>query len=92
MKTLYESILSSTKAGKHQLVQEWCEKYQPFGGNYKINSKGEIERSVSKSSTKLYLSFNDYTELPHYIQFADDEDLILFLGANPKKIQGLLKI
>lgn len=91
MKTLYESILSSTKAGKHQLVQEWCEKYQPFGGNYKINSKGEIERSVSKSSTKLYLSFDDYTELPHYIQFADDEDLIVFLGANPKKNSGIAK-
>ena len=37
MKTLYESILGSTKSGKQQLVQEWCEKYQPFNGNYKIN-------------------------------------------------------
>ena len=83
MKSLYESILSSTKAGKHQLVQEWCEKYQPFGGNYKINSKGEIERSVSKSSTKLYLSFDDYTELPHYIQFLVTRNLwygILIMG------------
>ena len=46
MKTLYESILGSTKSGKHKLVQDWCEKYQPFWGKYKINSKGEIERSI----------------------------------------------
>ena len=59
MKTLYESILGSTKSGKHKLVQEWCEKYQPFWGNYKINSKGEIERSISDHAIKLYLSFKD---------------------------------
>lgn len=85
MKTLYESILGSTKSGKQQLVQEWCEKYQPFWGNYKINSKGEIERSISDPAIKLYLSFKDYTELPEYIQFADDEDLTVVLGREEVK-------
>lgn len=85
MKSLYESILGSTKSGKQKLVQEWCEKYQPFNGNYKINSKGEIERSISNPSIKLYLSFKDYTELPEYIQFADDEDLVVFLGRDEIK-------
>lgn len=85
MKTLYESILGSTKSGKQQLVQEWCEKYKPFNGNYKINSKGEIERSISNPGIKLYLSFKDYTELPEYIQFADDKDLAIILGREEVK-------
>ena len=85
MKTLYESILGSTKSGKHKLVQDWCEKYQPFNGNYKINSKGEIERSIINPGIKLYLSFKDYTELPEYIQFADDEELVVFVGREELK-------
>ena len=85
MKTLYESILGSTKSGKHKLVQDWCEKYQPFWGKYKINSKGEIERSISDPAIKLYLSFKDYTELPEYIQFADDKELVVILGKEELK-------
>lgn len=85
MKTLYESILGSTKAGKYQLIKDWCEKNNPFNGNYKINSKGEIERSISNPGIKLYLPFKDYTELPAYIQFADDEDLAVILGKEELK-------
>lgn len=85
MKTLYESILGSTKSGKHKLVQDWCEKYKPFNGNYKINSKGEIERSISNPGIKLYLQFKDYTELPEYIQFADDKELVVILGKEELK-------
>lgn len=86
MKTLYESILGSTKSGKQQLIQEWCEKYKPFNGNYKINSKGEIERTIHATDVKLYLSFKDYTELPEYIQFADDKDLTVILGREEFKL------
>lgn len=85
MITLYESILGSTKSGKYQLIKDWCEKYKPFNGNYKINSKGEIERNINSSVVHLYLPFKDYTELPSYIQFADDEDLIVFLGKDSRR-------
>ena len=88
MKTLYESILGSTKSGKYQLIQEWCEKNKPFDGKYKINSKGEIERTISNPIIKLYLSFKDYTELPEYIQFADDKDLSVILGKEGVETHG----
>ena len=42
MKSLYESILSSTKSGKLALIKNWCEENQPFAGNWEITKDDEI--------------------------------------------------
>lgn len=39
MKSLYESILSSTKSGIKSLIKEWCDNNRIFNGYYEINDK-----------------------------------------------------
>jgi hypothetical protein len=105
MKTLKESILSSTKTGKQKVlkdkIEEWCEKYKPFNGFYKINSNNEIE---TITGNELILDYIDYDELPEYIQFADNKNLTIYIGGdassyskrtiirNIKSFRGLPKI
>lgn len=69
MKTLKESILKSVKAGKYALIEDWCKKYNIYEGKFKINTQGEIEPTIGFPF--LELKFEDYTELPKYIKFAD---------------------
>ena len=74
MKTLYESILSSTKSGKLALIKNWCEENQPFAGNWEITKDYEI--ACTKKGGHLILKFDTFSELPDYIQFKDDNFLI----------------
>lgn len=91
MKTLKESILRSVQAGKYTIIEEWCKKYlqDPFT----INSKNE----VCMSYHRLTLDFEDYNELPEYIQFADDDRLEISLldresSGKVTSLRGLPKI
>jgi hypothetical protein len=78
MITLYESILGSTKSGKYQLIKDWCERYKPFEGNYKINSDNTI--SSTQSFASLHLDYIDYDCLPDYIQFKSSEYVNVIIG------------
>lgn len=95
MKTLYESILSSTKSGVKSLIKEWCDENNIFRGYYEINDKMEItrEHSIRNSSVIfLDLQFITYTKLPKYIKFADDENLSIHVGVNMKTGSNLSKV
>lgn len=106
MKSLKESILSSTKTGKEgisDLIEKWCKKYKPFNGFYKINSNNEIETTKGNEimGNDLILEYIDYDELPEYIQFAENEFLKIYIGGeynkrtitrNIKSFRGLPKI
>lgn len=85
MKSLKESILSATKAGKYALAEDWCNKY--LDSPFTINSKNE----VCISNHYLTLNFEDYNELPEYIQFADDDRLEISLldRENHEKVTSL---
>ena len=62
MKSLYESILSSTNTGKTALIRAWLDKNDIK--NYTINDKGEIDVDGS-----VVLTNNNFGEFPKYIQF-----------------------
>jgi hypothetical protein len=77
MKTLKESILKSVRAGKYGLAEQWCKDHNIFNGNFEILSNGKIRR---KGPESLVLAFNDYTEIPDSIEFADDPGLYIIIG------------
>ena len=87
MKSLYESILSSTNAGKVSLVRAWLEEYG--FKNYTINDKGEID-----VNGRVDLRFYDIETFPSYIQFGTVKgdfywhDKIASLEGAPKKVGG----
>ena len=83
MKTLKESILGSTNTGKNKVIYEkiesWCKEFKPFNGKYKINSDNTIS-STGSGNDILILRYDTYTELPDYIQFADDKNIRIAIG------------
>ena len=62
MKSLYESILSSTNTGKAPLVRAWLEEHDIK--NYTINTRGEIDIDGD-----VDLSYKNIKEFPYFIQF-----------------------
>ena len=88
MKSLYESILSSTNAGKTSIIKAWLDEHNIK--NYTINSKGEIDVDGD-----VNLSGRGLTELPSYIQFGtvkgnffcNNNNLTTLKGA-PKEVGG----
>ena len=62
MKSLYESILGSTHAGKASIIKAWLNEHNIK--NYTINDKGEIEVDGD-----VNLSEQGLTEFPSFIQF-----------------------
>ncbi len=62
MKTLYESILSSTHAGKVSIIKAWLD--DNGIKNYTINSKGEVDVNGD-----VILDYKNLTEFPSFIQF-----------------------
>ena len=87
MKSLYESILSSTNAGKVSLVKAWLEEYGIK--NYTINDKCEID-----VNGRVDLRVYDIETFPSYIQFGTVKgdfywhDKIASLEGAPKKVGG----
>lgn len=61
MKTLYESILSSTRSGKASITS-WLDEYDIK--NYTLNARGEIDVDGD-----VDLSSKGLTEFPSFIQF-----------------------
>ena len=90
MKTLKESILKSVKAGKYVLIEEWCKKY--LKSDYEITK----DLKINLKDNKLNLHYEDYDELPEYIEFEDNPKLYLSISSfeNPviKSFRGLPKI
>ena len=88
MKSLYESILSSTNAGKTGLIRAWLEEHNIK--NYTINSKGEVDVNGD-----VNLINSGLTEFPSYIQFGtvkgnffcNNNNLTTLKGA-PKEVGG----
>ena len=62
MKSLYESILSSTNAGKASLIRAWLDEHNIK--NYTINDKCEID-----VNGRVDLRVYDFEAFPSYIQF-----------------------
>ena len=86
MKTLYESILDdedilinkSNKYAEIAIIEKWCKEHDIYRGHFKINSKKEIEST--QPYMRLYLTYEDYDELPKYIKFAGNENIDLTIG------------
>ena len=79
MKTLKESILSSTKTGKNSLIKQWCEKYlqywSPLDGDaakYLITKDGKI--TTPPESSNLTVSDTLKEKAPSYIKFDEIKD------------------
>ena len=86
MKSLYESILSSTNAGKASLIRAWLDEHNIK--NYTINSKGEID-----VNGRVDLRVYDFEAFPSYIQFGTVKgdfywhDKIASLKGAPRKVE-----
>jgi hypothetical protein len=81
MKTLYESILSSTNTGKTAITKEkiekWIDTNIPYLKNaYEINKDLQI---CSKYSIRIP---EGLTEIPKYIKFGDVKELVLNCDIN----------
>lgn len=89
MISLYESILKSVGAGKHAMIEKWCQENNPFAGNWEITKNYEI--ACKKPGIDLILPFDTYHELPDYIQFAEDTTLCVKIlnNSNQTKIDSL---
>lgn len=89
MISLYESILKSVGAGKHAMIEKWCQENNPFAGNWEITKNDEI--ACKKPGIDLILPFDTYHELPDYIQFAEDTTLRVKIlnNSNQTKIDSL---
>lgn len=96
MISLYESILQSVNAGKHAMVEKWCQEHNPFAGHWEITKDDEI--ACTKVGNTLILPFDTFSELPDYIQFKDDHFLTVEVGfsaygkLNIKSLRGLPKL
>lgn len=69
MKTLYESILGSTKAGKIQVVKDWCEKNIAAVYPYIINDDGKIIPGYP--GNPINLKDWDGKSIPSCVKFGD---------------------
>lgn len=78
MKTLYESILGSTKSGAVSMIDTWWKSFKnsDLYGNY----------SVQKIGNKFYIIIDDFSRMPHQhsIQFERDD-----LDKLPKHLGGI---
>ena len=96
MKTLYESILSSTNSGKAHFdeitkkkINEWMNKYNG-ACKYVINDDLTITLIETISAKTIYL-YAEYNELPEYIKFknCEDYDIAIYNAKNIKSFKGL---
>lgn len=76
MKTLYESILGSTKSGKIQMIKDWCEENITCIGMpgdssnpFKIDNDGKIIPSYP--GNPINLKYWNGKPIPSYIKFGD---------------------
>ena len=85
MKSLIESILGSSRAGKNGLIESWCKEHNLEID--KITNNGEVKLKQQKPRVEF---FEDYDEIPEYITFAADDTLeIMIYGNKVKSYRGL---
>lgn len=96
MKTLYESILSSTNSGKEYIdaitkkkIEEWMNKNNG-ACKYVINSDLTITLEETFSARTIYL-YDTYDELPEYIKFknCDKYNVAIYNATKIKSFRGL---
>ena len=88
MKSLYESILSSTNTGKAPLIRAWLEEHGIK--NYTINTRGDIDIDGD-----IKITYKNIKEFPSFIQFGTikgnfdckHNNLISLKGA-PREVKG----
>lgn len=86
MKTLYESILddedilvnNANKYTEIAIIEKWCKEHNIYNGHFKVNSKKDVEPTDNYFT--LNLNYDDYDELPKYINFAGDDNIHLIIG------------
>jgi hypothetical protein len=81
MKTIYESILSSTKTGKTAITKEKIEKWIDANIPYLKNAY-EINNDLQICSNCLIRIPEGLTEIPKYIKFGDVNDIALNCDVN----------
>jgi hypothetical protein len=81
MKTIYESILSSTKTGKTAITKEKIEKWIDANIPYLKNAY-EINNDLQICSNYLIRIPEGLTEIPKYIKFGDVNDIALNCDVN----------
>lgn len=76
MRTLYESILGSTKSGKFQMIKDWCDENITCIGMpgddsnpYKLDNDGKIIPSYP--GNPINLKYWNGKSIPSYIKFGD---------------------
>ena len=96
MKTLYESILSSTNSGKVRIdeitkkkIDEWMSTHNGHC-SYVINDDLTITLIETFSAKTIYL-YDEYNELPEYIKFKNCEDynIAIYNATKIKSFKGL---
>ena len=84
MKSLYESILGSTHAGKASIIKAWLDEHNIK--NYTINSKGEVDVDGD-----VNLSGRGLTEFPSFIQFGTVKGNFFYNNNNLTTLKGAPK-
>lgn len=79
MKSLYESILSSTNSGKRSLIEKWLsDTKNVFGpGNKQLDYKIKSDNTIEVIDKYFWITFEGYDQLPEYIKFANYEGHII---------------
>ena len=90
MKTLYESILGSTKTGARAEIEKWCDAHNLYDKRYIINSDNTV--SPYKTADLLYLHYDDYSKIPDYIKFKTTNDCILHIGPMRGRVEETVKL
>ena len=87
MKSLYESILSSTKSGSYALIEDWCKKHLRSMKNgddehgWMINSKMRVTNWTNGRSVNTIQIPSEYgLDIPDYIKFEGNEDGNFMIG------------
>lgn len=78
MKTLYESILASTKSGVYNEIKKWCDEHNVYDGKYIINKDNTISPTIPDAQLRLH--FMGYDHLPDYIKFKEADDINVIIG------------
>lgn len=73
MKTLYESILSSTNSGKNNVIEKWCEDhiFDFKKGRFSISKDGRIDYYNTAGMPLYFVNIKSKEDFPEYIKFGD---------------------
>lgn len=89
---------NANKYSEIYIIEKWCKEHDIYSGHFKVNSAKYIEPTDNYFT--LILNYEDYDELPKYINFAGNVDIRLVIGkgtymtkkVNVKSFRGLPNI